>query len=380
MDAGAGGCMPHALKAAKNTFGPTCHGASSSSSNLFNPRPGAWKRRLSVVGQEERSMVAFLLDGESSDDEEMDIAPSRVAPSVLHKRNSETRAGTANLLDVPPEIMGRILSFCPLQTILRYKVTSQDGRRISRLDSVWRKAYINQWPRLYRRDKIMVPAVSWQQAFKDRYLFTGGKPEDNQAEDWADFAIVSGSGTWSSGRGSDSPGSAAFMTDALTEEALRQEALQEFNRDLAPRLCECSLVGDLTLACILFQIREHLYVCRRSGLSHFCSLAAGTGPCNLSVENFHGCFTCRVTGISGTTAVEAEVIPRDDEYEEAQQDEMEIKEILEQQYLQGYYMTAREAATTFGFCGQIRDQETILDNPNLPNRKRRKLDVDAFDL
>merc|ERR1719193_593801 len=120
MDVGAGGCMPHALKAGKNTFGPTCHGASSSSSNLFNPRPGAWKRRLSVVGQEERSMVAFLLDGESSDDEEMDIAPSRVAPIVSHKRNSETRAGTANLLDVPPEIMGRILSFCPLQTILRY--------------------------------------------------------------------------------------------------------------------------------------------------------------------------------------------------------------------------------------------------------------------
>lgn len=359
-----GGCHH---KTSKSTFSSAS--ASSSCRNPFNP---SWKRKLSVVGQEERSMVAFLLDGESSDDEEMDITPARVASSVPHNRASEARTGAASLLDVPPEIMGRILSFCPLQTILRYKVTSQDGRRISRMDNVWRKAYINQWPRCYRRDKIIVPTVSWQQAFKDRYLFTGGKPEDNQAEDWADFAIVSGSGTSSAGLGSDSPGSAAYTTDALSEETLQREALQEFNRDLAPRLCECSLVGDLTLACILFQIREHLYVCRRSGLSHFCSLAAGTGPCNLSVENFHGCFTCRVTGISGTTAVEAEDCRRDDEYEEPQ-DEMEIKEILEQEYLQGYYMTAREAATTFGFCGQIRDHETILDNPNLPNRKRRKL-------
>lgn len=342
------------------------------------------KKMSVVVGQEERSMVAFLLDEESTDEEEMDISP-RCAPSTPHglanmklRRPMALRTGAASILDVPPEIMCRILSFCPLQTILRYKVTSHDGRRISVMDNVWRKAYISHWPRLYRRDKIVAPNVSWQQAFKDRYLFTGGKAEDNQAEDWADFAIVSGSASSSNAGSMLSPSSDPYVSNALSEEARHQEVLQEFNRDLAPRLCECSLVGNLGQSCILFQIRDHLYVCKRSGLSHFCSLAAGAGPCNLSVENFHGCFTCRVTGISGTTAVEPLEIAREDDYE--LEEEMDIKQISEREYFRGYYMTAREAATTFGFCGQIRDHETILDNPNLPNRKRRKIDIDPLDL
>eukprot|EP00397_Hematodinium_sp_SG-2012_P040939 GEMP01044970.1.p1 GENE.GEMP01044970.1~~GEMP01044970.1.p1 ORF type:complete len:365 (+),score=58.03 GEMP01044970.1:96-1190(+) len=335
---------------------------------------------------------------------------------------SVSRTSMYNLLDFPREIKYRMLSFCPLQSILRLTVLCRECiYTLRKADAVWKVAFENQWPRLLRRkihnDKEAMPTpasrrlqtpgtlldtrvlgpcedptsaaapsgqtfpareevptlranvraptpCNWRQAFKDRWISTGGKPEDNCLEDWADFDSIC----------TVTPEEQRCTRQQAAEEQ-RALALRDFNANLRFQNCECALIGSLSDTCRIQMLMPHLYICQRTGMSHYCTIASGEQPCPLSVEDYRGSYTCRLTGISTIFAVEAEPAPPD-EYEALVEDymneDMEAKQMLEREYERGYSMTQQEADQYFGYEDRDMTRMTRLENPNLCSRKRRR--------
>jgi len=317
--------------------------------------------------------------------------------------------------DLPGEVKCRILSFCSAQSILVLNVASRDcWNTIGRSDGVWEVAFKNQWPRLTRRNKsvdqerlweqstvepssassmgsplsvsqvgspmseftlddqtsssscVPISCNSWLQSFKERWISTGGKPEDNRTEDWADFDFAFSS-------------TAAKLRQErfLKEAEERNRSLQDFIDKLVPQECECTLMGRLSEICWIGRLMPHLYVCQRTGMSHYCTLSAGEEPCSLSVENYGGNYTCQLSGISAIFASEADVNPpADDEFDmlisDYMNEDLEPKQFLEREYERGYCMNDEEASAYFG---KEIVRSTFLENPNLikQQRKRRKL-------
>lgn len=303
-------------------------------------------------------------------------------------------------LDFPGEIKHRILSFCSFYSILVLNVASKDfWKSIGTSDDVWEIAFKNQWPRLVRRnkgenrddgsDETVTPeqsphstpsgdssnssrSTAWRQAFKERWIVTGGKPEDNSIEDWADFDFMLTA--------------ADEREKKCTEGEKRASVLRDFNKYLRPQNCECKLIGKLSETCWMKELMPHLYICQRSGMSHYCTVSNGI-PCAMSIEatDNRGTYICEVTGsVSTLVTEEADGPLPTDEYEtvndlnEDMNDDMEPKQLLEREYERGYSMTEEEAVMYFGMDGALRT--TLLDNPNFRDercsRKRRRSEED----